>query len=407
MDHNTYFLVYIFIATISTLFGFFKYKTFLNVLSISIVIFSISVIIAIPHYIYFTSNTSVEFINLTILNSIVYILGLILPFIIKTKWFFHIFRKIIFLFFSDFRYRTLNYKSFVFILFLLIFVIFYSLLMINSGAGILWIISPRDAYMDYRSSSGHFYALSMWFLMFGYIYYLWFARPKYMSVTLLLLFSFLAYFLGSKGFILYFLIVFTFYWHFLVKSLKSIHLIVFGIIIFSLFLVIQLLQGTSNEFTDTIKYFIYFDTTAQFLAQFDRIGFQYGGAYLGQFWEMVPRSVYPDKPYVYGQYIIHETLDPGMLENGRARGTLKWSKYYLDFGTIGVFVVAFFSGLLKKTAYNFYLSYKNNPFAFMIMMQFGIITIFNYTNTFLFSMLLILFLICIKLVVPIISEGCL
>jgi hypothetical protein len=160
---------------------------------------------------------------------------------------------------------------------------------------------------------------------------------------------------------------------------------------------VQLLQGTANGFTDTIKYFIYFDTTAKFLGQFERLGFQYGSAFLGQFWEMVPRSLYPDKPYVYGQFIIHETLDPGMLEKGRARGTLKWTKYYLDFGIIGVFFVGFFSGIFKKISYDYFLKHRRNPFAFMIMMQVGIITIFNYTNILFFLILLILFLIWVKI----------
>jgi hypothetical protein len=394
---NIYFGIYILISCSIIFFGFLKYSTLLNSLTITIVIFSLSVVTAVPHYLIFSSNTPADLIQFTIFVSLIYIIGLSLPFFIKTGFLSLIYRKFLIYLKLDNTGRASVYKTSVFYSFLLSSGIFYIILISHSGGGLLWITNPRDAYMDYRSGSGHFYAFTMWSLMFGYLYFLWFATPKYMSIGLLFFFSFLAYFLGSKGFILYFLIIFTFYWHFLVKPINNIYLIFFGVIIFSLFLGVQLLQGTANGFTDTIKYFIYFDTTAKFLGQFERLGFQYGSAFLGQFWEMVPRSLYPDKPYVYGQFIIHETLDPGMLEKGRARGTLKWTKYYLDFGIIGVFFVGFFSGIFKKISYDYFLKHRRNPFAFMIMMQVGIITIFNYTNILFFLILLILFLIWVMI----------
>ena len=164
-----------------------------------------------------------------------------------------------------------------------------------------------------------------------------------------------------------------------------------GLVVFASFLSIQILQNTANNLADTIKYFIYFDSTARFLSIFDQVGFQYGSAYFSQLWEMVPRSFYPDKPYVYGQYIIHETLDPGQLQKGRAVGILKWTRYYLDFGVLGVILVGCISGIFKKIFYDYFLQHKDNPFAFMIMIQFGIIPIFNYSTILTFVVLIIIF----------------
>lgn len=397
MGYNFYLGLYTLLATIFALYGMVKYKTLLNVLTITTVIFSISVIIAIPHYMLFPTNTPNSAIELAALISIIYIFGITLPFMINTSFFTKKYHKFIVYFKFDNTYRQMKYKKFVLYGFLIIAGMFFLLLMIQSGAGTLWLTSPRDAYMDFRRGAGHFYALTMWTLMFGYIFYLWFARPKYSAVLMLFLFSFLAYFLASKGFILYFWIVFVFYWHYMVKPIKNITLVFAGIGIFSLFLGVQLAQGTAREFSDTIKYFIYFDSTARFLSIFDQVGFQYGSAFIGQFWEMVPRSLVPDKPIVYGQYLIHETLNPGLLEKGRAVGTLKWTKYYLDFGVFGVFFVGFIGGLVMKTVYNYFLQHRDNPFAFMIMVQLGVITIFNYATTLIVFILLILFAIWLRM----------
>ena len=106
---------------------------------------------------------------------------------------------------------------------------------------------------------------------------------------------------------------------------------------------------------------------------------------------MIPRALVPEKPIVYGHYIIHETLSPGMLEKGRAVGTLLWTKYYLDFGVFGVFGAAALSGVIAKTVYYYFLTHQYNPFAFMIMVQVSVITIFNYANLFMVFILLIIF----------------
>jgi hypothetical protein len=231
----------------------------------------------------------------------------------------------------------------------------------------------------------------MWSLMFAFIYILWFLKPKILAIPLLILFVIFAYFLGSKGFIIKFFIVFVFYWHFLFKPIKSLTLVFIGLVVIASFLFIQLLQNTANNFLDTIKYFIYFNSTARFLSVFDQVGFQYGTAYISQFWEMVPRSLYSDKPYVYGQYIIHETLDPGQLKKGRAVGILKWTRYYLDFGVLGVILTGFITGIFNKAFFHYFLQNKENPFAFMIMIQFGIIPIFNYSTIPIFIALIIIF----------------
>lgn len=385
------FVIYIFITLFFGFYGMFKYKTLLNPLSISIAMFAISVIIALPFYYVVDSATPKEYISYSIIISIVYLLSFSLAFFIKFTFFDKIYYGFMVYFKLHGEERRKRYKSIVFVGFLLIFILLFITLMIHSGAGLRWIENPRLAYMNYRSGSGHLYAAARWVLLTAFIFYLWFKNPKAMkAVFTTFAFSFLAYFFGSKGFILYFWIVLIFYWHYLVKPIKNVTLILAGISIFVLFLSIQLLQGTAKDISDTIKYFTYFDATSRFLTKFNEVGFQYGQAFISQFWSMVPRDLFPSKPYVYGQYIIHETLQPGLLEKGRAIGILGWTRYYLDFGIVGVSLVAFFSGAIVKTFYHYFLQNRDNPYGFIIMMQYGVLSIYNYAAGIVFVVIILL-----------------
>ena len=94
----------------------------------------------------------------------------------------------------------------------------------------------------------------------------------------------------------------------------------------------------------------------------------------------MPRALIPSKPNVYGHYLVHETFNPGLLEKGRARGTLVWLKYYLDFGAVGVFLAGFLRGFAAKVTYIYFLKQKANLFAFILMMQIAVINIYNYAT---------------------------
>lgn len=385
------FSLYIVIALLFGFAGMIKYKTLLNPLSISIAMFSVSVIIALPFYHIVDTGTPVEYISYTVIISIVYLLFFSLAFFIRFSLLDKLYTKFMVYFKLHGGKREKRYKSTVFISFLLIFVLFFMMLMIQSGAGLLWIQNPRIAYMDYRSGSGHLYAATRWVLLTAFIFYLWFKKPKSaQAIFATLAFSFLAYFFGSKGFILYFWIVFVFYQHYLVRPIKNITLILAGVSLFVLFLSVQLIQGTAKDISDTIAYFTYFDATARFLSIFDQVGLQYGEAFIGQFWSMVPRDLFPSKPYVYGQYLINHTLEPGMLEKGRSTGILIWTKYYLDFGVMGVAIVAFFSGTIIKTFYHYFLLNKDNPYGFIIMAQYGVIALYNYATGIIFIVIILL-----------------
>lgn len=391
MGYNFYLGLYTLLAAIFALYGMVKYKTLLNPLSISIAIFSVSVIIALPFYHIVDTGTPIEYISYTVVISIVYLLFFSLAFFIRFALIDKLYYKFMVYFKLHGGERKKRYKSTVFISFLLIFVLFFMMLMIQSGAGLLWILDPRIAYMDYRSGSGHLYAAARWILITAFIYYLWFKKPKStQAIFTTLAFSFLAYFFGSKGFILDFWIVFVFYQHYLVRPIKNITLILVGASLIVLFLSLQLIQGTAKDISDTIAYFTYFDATARFLSMFDQVGLQHGEAFISHFWSMVPRDFFPSKPYVYGQYIIHETLNPGLLEKGRATGTLIWTKYYLDFGVMGVAIVAFFSGTILKTFYHYFLLNKNNLYGFIIMAQYGVIALYNYATGIIFIIIILL-----------------
>lgn len=388
---DAYFILYGLLALGVIVYGLIKYKTLLNPLSITATMLSIAVLIALPRYYWFPSVRDPLIIGYTVFLSAIYLMGFCSPFAFKTP-------NVYKLYAAAFRYLKLDSSQRVplrrrvaIYAPLIISFIFFLMLAILGGGGILWILEPRDAYMDYRRGVGLYYALTQWSVVFFFIFYLWLRRPlRFEGHSLLLAVLTLSYFLGSKGFLINFVIIYVFYRHYKVRPIGTLSIVLFGGLVVSGFLGIQILQGTAQNLAGVIKYFSYFDSSVRFLERFGDIGFQYGAVMFSQLWDYVPRALYPEKPIVYGYYLVHETLNPGMLAKGRAEGTLVWLRYYMDFGVFGVFLFGLFRGIIAKIAYIYFLNQKENPFAFMAMMQFGIVEIFNYSTTGVFVALLLI-----------------
>jgi len=393
-----YYAIFGLFVIVFMLYGIMRFKTMLNVLTITIALFSIAVLISPVYYHIVAVNIKNESINCTVLLSLLYVGCFTIPFLGKRRGPSNkVYAILVNIFNLDGLNRVAFYRRSIFIAILCIAFLSFVALAAFGGGGLMWLTDSRDAYMDYRRGAGHFYALTQWGLVTAFIYYLWFRRPsRKKSLFILMVFSLLGYFLGSKGFIINFWIITTFYWHYLISPIKNRMIIVIGGFIFFLFIVTQLAQNTAKALSDTIKYFNYFDSTAHFLSMFDSVDFQHGAAMLSQLWDAVPRSLFPSKPIVYGQYLIHETLNPGLLEKGRAVGTLVWTKYYLDFGLFGVGFGGLINGVVAKVSYLYFLKQKHNPFAFIFMMQIGVIAIYNYASFMVFVFLICLFSLLVR-----------
>lgn len=248
------------------------------------------------------------------------------------------------------------------------------------GGGMLWLTNSREAYISYRAGAGPFFALTQWLLTFAMLYYIWTTKPRALKLLLILIFFCAAmYLLGSKNNILTLLVIGLVYYNFYVKRIPFLaFMILLPLLILAVLGLLQV-QGSYPSLLEGVLYFRdYFDTTAQFISRFDEFDFRYGQGWLSSLWFYVPRGLYPDKPYEYGQTLIHQVLFPGAAAYGNTPGLLTWSLSYLDFGIIGVFVSGLIDSIWQRMAYEYFLSHRQQFFAFILAMQMSIWPIWTF-----------------------------
>jgi hypothetical protein len=268
----------------------------------------------------------------------------------------------------------------------------------TSGAGLLWITDSRQAYQSYRAGVGFIYLMVQWSLLFSLLYYFWARKPKLRGIVVgVILFSFVAFFTGSKGNLLSGLVLAGVYYNFYVKRIPFI--VILGAIatVLLIFVSLLILQGSYVDLLSTLSYFReYTETTGQFLARFDEFGFQWGYGALSDLWFYVPRALYPDKPYEYGIVLINKVLFPGAAELGATPGILAWALAYLDFGVIGVFIAGVTTAFIRRGAYDSFLSHSSNPYAFVLMIQLSLLPVFVYATLPMIIPMAVLFLSLVR-----------
>ena len=254
---------------------------------------------------------------------------------------------------------------------LLFFLTFFSL-MVASGVGTLWLTSPRTAYQEHRAGVGVLWSLSEAFLVMSFSGFLICQRSRSRIFVYCLAFAFLGYFLGAKGFMLIYFVLAVLY---IQHRLKPLSMTTLGLAAVGVILgqgAMQLLQGTAQNYSDTILYFDYFSNTALFLHHFNEFGYTWGTTMLGDLWYYVPRALYPAKPFVYGGISIMEHFSPGQAALGATAGTLSWAEAYLDFGVSGVLAEGILTGFIVKAAYEIFRK-SNKCIYFLFFAQVGLL----------------------------------
>jgi len=335
----------------------------------------------------------------TIMISIVYLGAVTLPYLFRGYMLSNLFGKGLVMLGLNADRMALHFSFSKFILFLAGAAVSLIALAICGGGGMLWLTNTREAYITYRAGAGPFFVLTQWFLMCALLYYLWTTKTQIVKlVFVLLFFSIVMYFLGSKNNILMVSLVGAMYYNFYIKKIPA---LVFPVVVFLVlleFFILLLAQGSYESFLAAGFYFRdYFDTTTQFISRFEEFGFQYGRGWLSSLWFYVPRGLYPDKPYEYGFTLIHKVLFPGAAEIGLTPGLLQWSLAYMDFGVIGVFVYGLLIGVWQKITYEYFLKHKQKLFAFILGLQFAIWPIWPFASILLVVVMSIVLSIILKL----------
>lgn len=223
--------------------------------------------------------------------------------------------------------------------FLLLF--FVCFLLLTKSFGLFnWISDPRTGYQFYRTGSGHWYALSLLFLSSYYAIALLYCKTIFSSVFVFITAVLLVFLLGSKGFILSYLL----YFMIVLWFRKSVYL-KFGLFFMSpLVFGLMLLNFNPADVAEVLKYFDYYVNSALYYKAYfnDEIELYYGYLWLTDFYKYIPRAMYESKPYVYGFLHVNEFFYPGAAEATHTPAFGGPIEVFADFGLLGVIFFSFF-----------------------------------------------------------------
>jgi hypothetical protein len=261
------------------------------------------------------------------------------------------------------RFEPLDLRRFAKAFFLLYLAAFL-ILAIKTGGVADWLLNIRSSYIEKRDGNGTYYAAAVNFLSISYFFF-GVSSPRSARFTLFtVLYIAAIYVLGSKGFVLQF---FIFY---LIIILRQRQVKIGRVLVvalptaFVLLLVNFFSSLDAVQLASVAEYFDYYPNAAMYYADYFRgaIGLFDGQVFLSSFWEYAPRSIFPQKPYVYGILHIVEFYYPGGAESGNTPAFEGGVPQFADFGILGVVMFAvlnlkpliYFAGLrytLKEQAF--------------------------------------------------------
>ena len=286
-------------------------------------------------------------------------------------------------------------------LFLLLFLFFW-VVTASSSLGVAgWIASPRTGYQFHRSGAGQYYALALLCLSTSYALLLLFVRRRSQVVLGLAVYLCFAFLLGSKNILLNFSIyAVIILWYHRIRHIGRKMLV-----LLPLCFVPMLLNFGSFDLQQIISYFDYYINSAHYYeARFSgEIDLFHGRIALTQAWGMVPRSLVPDKPYVYGMTLVTDHFFPGAAEETHTPAFGGPVRYFADFGVWGVVLHSLFNPELWLRLLCYWLifrhrslgSIRRNPLTiYLFLLTFAPSFLFY----FLFPASAILFFCVVKLI---------
>jgi len=239
-----------------------------------------------------------------------------------------------------------------------LFILCFILLAEHNYSVLQWIINPRIGYQLYRTGAGQWYAFCITFLALATVLGTVYALSTRAFLIRMLLSIFGVYLLGSKGFIItftaYFLVILsirrTKYFGILFIGLTSIASVLF------VYSFVTAMAGIGLE--QIAAYSDYFVNDARYYQRLltNQLPLYHGQIFLTSFWQLVPRAIYPEKPYVYGPILLDEVFYPGAAQKG-STPAFATAPYFADFGWPGVILSSLFSlsNVFKGLLYAFVL----------------------------------------------------
>ena len=136
----------------------------------------------------------------------------------------------------------------------------------------------------------------------------------------------------------------------------------------------------SGNLEEIVKYFDYYVNSANYYKAYfqGELPLFQGKIIFTQFWSFIPRSLFPEKPFVYGVLHINEFLFPGAAEETHTPGLGGPVAYFGDYGVWGVVLLTLFDPFIFLNYYFLFILYRNltlinilnNNYLFFIFMWF-------------------------------------
>lgn len=299
------------------------------------------------------------------------------------------------------KWRIKRTKMFlVSFVFLLLFLISFYLLSSTFGF-INWILSPRTGYQYHRVGAGEYYAFALLFLSTSFSILLLFLRKNKSIYLFSIVYIFFAWFLGSKHIMLNFCIyTITVLWFRNVDNLGKIIGYATPIIFIPM-----LLNFGSFDLSEIATYFDYYVNSAMYYKEYFSNGIDlfYGQIGLTDYWALVPRSLFPDKPYVYGFLLVNEHFFPGAAEATHTPAFGGPVPYFADFGLIGVIVYSFLNFQLWFQVFCYYIIFVDRRLERIIsnpLYIYAVLILFapNFLQFFTFPLSVFIFYFLVKLI---------
>ncbi len=241
--------------------------------------------------------------------------------------------------FNEYKVNKINYIPLSILFFFLFLVSFYLLATKEFGL-INWLLNPREGYQLYRLGSGQYWALSVTFLSLSFSFLMLRQSNFFFRIVFFLIYAYFAFLLGSKGLLIeYFIFLMLILWLFKDKYINKIIIIGTPIIITGL--LYNFYVSVSEFNIDSLAtYFSYYTNSGMYLKEYfdNKIQLYYGKIFLSDFWSLVPRSIYPNKPFAYGIVLINEYFFPGAAEKTNTPAFGGPIAYFADFGIFGVII---------------------------------------------------------------------
>ena len=243
------------------------------------------------------------------------------------------------------------------IIFFILFLCSFYMLASHSFGLSNWISNPREGYQYHRSGAGQYYALCITFLSVSFVTLSLSLKNNSTVILGAIIYISVSFFMGSKGLVLSFFIYLLIFlsirrYRYLSTLLGFLTPIVF---------LLMILNFGNVEFQSIVEYFdSYVNSASYFEAYFNNeIDLFSGKIFITSFWELVPRALYPEKPYVYGLLYLNEHFYPGAAELGHTPAFGGPLKEFADFGIAGVILFSTFNIMNFVGTFLYYILYKN------------------------------------------------